>query len=1053
MKRRVSLKKGTIYLLSASMLQPLSAVPTMAENTVVESNTELETYTENTPDMTTASSATEPTTVLETVVTTETETTVAPVQSQESLPEETTTQIPETEPETVETTSSEQTKPGTEAPTTAGQESGTETTPESTVESSETETSDISESVTEDSTEDLTTEEETEEESSEEESTEAELGKGVEETFYSKAYMSVDAPIYAGWKDGSATLTSLPAGYPVYVTSLVLFNDEPVWARIMFDVNDYSSEGYVRVDSLQIDYSSNIALMDADESQSFPADYQAALNALHQAHPNWIFKPIYVGDTFSYAISEQMSTPARALVNMYYNEGYRSLLDRDYDWRTNSWKQWEPNWAAASEETVRYYMDPRNFLNENDIFMFESLTYESYQNQAAVEAAIANTFMSNANVPGTNHTYSWLFCWIGEKYNINPVALASRVRQEQGAGNSAMISGTYAGYEGLYNYFNIQATGSTRDEILQNGLKEARTGSTMMLPDGTVSTGSWDTPEKALIGGSLKFANHYILRNQNTLYAQKFDYDGAFNGKYWHQYMTNIMAAYSEGNQVGRSYRATGQTDNNIVFLIPVYDERPESSPKPAERKNQNRCINSLTVNDQEVIGTFSKDQRDFYFNVDADTTSADIQVKAAADTSSVQFNNIGDLKHKVEVTKITVTAEDGSSTTYRLIVGNGVEITEGFFDGFDVEAYRKRYPKLSRKYGDDLDAYYEHYLLTGKEAGWDGSANGPFPQAAIHNGVDYSPVFDATYYLNKYADLKAAFGNDASAALNHFVNYGIKEGRQACEDFNVNTYKNNYEDLRKAFGSNNSLYVSHYLEYGLKEGREAQKVLESAKPDDKKDESSAYVPTAEEKKYAAVYDYTFYKNGYEDLRKAFGNDSSKYFEHFLQHGMTEGRQACKAFDVRTYKENYADLRKVFGDNNVLYYKHYIEYGQKEGRNAVSTTITGNISNKTDKADDSTSASIPAIYKGIDYSPVYNYEYYKKSYADLRAAFGNDEKKYLQHFVENGMAEGRQATATFNLTAYKNRYADLRAAFGSNNVSYYMHYITNGKAEGRNAAN
>ena len=228
-----------------------------------------------------------------------------------------------------------------------------------------------------------------------------------------------------------------------------------------------------------------------------------------------------------------MGTPARALVSMYYNEGYRSFLDRDYDFRTNTWKQWEPNWAGASEETVRYYMDPRNFLNENDIFMFESLSYESYQSQAAVEATLANCFMSNATVPGTDYTYSWLFCWVGEKYNINPVALASRVRQEQGSGNSAMISGTYAGYEGLYNYFNIQATGSTRDEILQNGLKEAQTGSTMMLPDGSVSTGAWDTPSKALIGGSLKFANQYILRNQNTLYAQKFDYDGKFNGKLW----------------------------------------------------------------------------------------------------------------------------------------------------------------------------------------------------------------------------------------------------------------------------------------------------------------------------------------------------------------------------------------------------------------------------------------------------------------------------------------------------------------------------------------
>ena len=40
--------------------------------------------------------------------------------------------------------------------------------------------------------------------------------------------------------------------------------------------------------------------------------------------------------------------------------------------------------------------------------------------------------------------------------------------------------------------------------------------------------------------------------------------------------MTNIMAPYSEGNQVRRSYSTTGQMDNNFVFLIPVYEERPE---------------------------------------------------------------------------------------------------------------------------------------------------------------------------------------------------------------------------------------------------------------------------------------------------------------------------------------------------------------------------------------------------------------------------------------------------------------------------------------------
>ena len=101
-----------------------------------------------------------------------------------------------------------------------------------------------------------------------------------------------------------------------------------------------------------------------------------------------------------------------------------------------------------------------------------------------------------------------------------------------------------------------------------------------MLPDGTTSSGAWDTPTKAIIGGALKFANLYILKNQNTLYAQKFDYDGKYNGKYWHQYMTNIMAPYSEGNQVRRSYSKSGQMENSFVFLIPVYDaieKRPEN--------------------------------------------------------------------------------------------------------------------------------------------------------------------------------------------------------------------------------------------------------------------------------------------------------------------------------------------------------------------------------------------------------------------------------------------------------------------------------------------
>ena len=92
-----------------------------------------------------------------------------------------------------------------------------------------------------------------------------------------------------------------------------------------------------------------------------------------------------------------------------------------------------------------------------------------------------------------------------------------------------------------------------------------------------------------------------------------------------------------------------------------------------------------------------------------------------------------------------------------------------------------------------------------------------------------------------------------------------------------------------------------------------------------------------------------------------------------------------------------------------------------------------------------------AIYNGIDYSPVYNYSYYKKKYKDLRQAFGNDEKSYFKHFCTYGMKEGRQASSNFNVQKYKSRYSDLRRAFGENLPLYYKHYIEFGISEKRNA--
>ena len=93
----------------------------------------------------------------------------------------------------------------------------------------------------------------------------------------------------------------------------------------------------------------------------------------------------------------------------------------------------------------------------------------------------------------------------------------------------------------------------------------------------------------------------------------------------------------------------------------------------------------------------------------------------------------------------------------------------------------------------------------------------------ALIGSRDYSPVFNATYYSNKYSDLKKAFGTNQTQLLKHFKEFGMKECRQASANFNPTIYRNKYTDLNKAFGNDWVQYYEHYLTYGIKEGRIAK--------------------------------------------------------------------------------------------------------------------------------------------------------------------------------------------------------------------------------------
>lgn len=91
------------------------------------------------------------------------------------------------------------------------------------------------------------------------------------------------------------------------------------------------------------------------------------------------------------------------------------------------------------------------------------------------------------------------------------------------------------------------------------------------------------------------------------------------------------------------------------------------------------------------------------------------------------------------------------------------------------------------------------------------------------------------------------------------------------------------------------------------------------------------------------------------------------------------------------------------------------------------------------------------VYAGVDYSSVYDFNYYINHYSDVRILYGNNPIAAIQHFVQYGMAEGRQGCENFSVTIYRDNYADLRNAYGNDLKQYYYHFITNGSSEGRNA--
>lgn len=318
---------------------------------------------------------------------------------------------------------------------------------------------------------------------------------------------------------------------------------------------------------------------------AFPESYKTYLRAIQEQHPKWTFDAYYTGISWS------------DLVTYETDHGHNRVINTaDPLWKCSCGNV-ESGYACASSGIIKYYMDPRNFLDsDKKMFQFLESSYNNNYKVEVVQSIIKNSFMKGNvtfNKDGKNVTMSYaeIIMDAASKSQMSPYAIAIKILQEVGTSGSNAVTGTYTftyidgkQYSGYYNFFNYGAydTGSA----VTNGLCYAKDR-------------GWDTPYKAIVEGAEKYGADYNAKGQNTIYFTKWDVVGtkilkpgqtqtviasntSSNQLFRHQYMTNIQDPNSQSSRLYNTYSDNDILEETLNFVIPVYNDMPDSNKLPS---------------------------------------------------------------------------------------------------------------------------------------------------------------------------------------------------------------------------------------------------------------------------------------------------------------------------------------------------------------------------------------------------------------------------------------------------------------------------------------
>lgn len=448
-----------------------------------------------------------------------------------------------------------------------------------------------------------------------------------------------------------------------------------VWYNVGYSDSNNTYSGYIREDMITvsehtIDYAFKNQLTD------FPQSYHNDLILLHSIYPNWTFKADKLNVTFAEAVALEEPYNRKQVYGKLSSDGimenasWLSMDDGYYNWNSNTWPDsTNDGWYGASREVIAHYIDPRNFLNANDIYVYMVQTDDN-KNSSNIDInnVLYGTFLLNGyNDPSDtayNGSYTKVIFEASNQSGINPFVLGATIKQEQGVnGTSALISGarfTYQDevYEGFYNFFNFGASGKTKQEVIRNGLLFAKEK-------------GWNTRSQSIIEGAKRYRNRYIDVEQNTYFYKNFNFINLSN--FPHQYAQNVQDSYTSAKTLRTAYSLS--KDKALTFRIPVYKDNslPEkkcSLPDVNTKKN-NYYLNNITV--EGLTPSFSRYNYEYALSIGGNTNIY-IDLPSGA---SIVSNTTYDLKSgNNDNVKITVKSETGYTNDYNIKVYSVVPCT-----------------------------------------------------------------------------------------------------------------------------------------------------------------------------------------------------------------------------------------------------------------------------------------------------------------------------------------------------------------------------------------